>query len=281
MNYRHIYHAGNFADVVKHAVVARLVVHLARKDKPFRVMDTHAGIGVYDLTSAEAAKTGEHRDGIGRILAAAAPPEALAPYLKAVRAVNGGHAGGSLYPGSPKLVRALMRPGDRLVAAELHPADAAALAAAFRGDRQTDVRAMDGYAALKALLPPPERRGLVLIDPPFETKDEFARIVAGLALARRRFATGIYAVWYPIKDRAPAAAFQDAVRAAMPSVLAVELLVRRPDDPFRLNGCGLLVINPPWTLADELAAMMPFLTATLAQAEGADWRMAWVAPPLS
>jgi 23S rRNA (adenine2030-N6)-methyltransferase len=265
MNYRHAYHAGNFADVAKHAAVALILDHLKSKDKPFVVVDTHAGPGRYDLLSEPAEKTGEWRNGIGRLWGRAGLPPELAPYLAAIRRVNRAGVGNlRWYPGSPRLVRILMRPEDRLVAVELHPVDAQALQREFAGDSQVQIKRMDGYQALKAFLPPPERRGLVLVDPPFEVTDEFARLVKGLAEAHRRWAQGIFALWYPIKDEAPVKAFHDAVVGlGVRRVVAAEFLVRPATDPDRLNGCGLLLINPPWTLADDLRRLLTRLADLL------------------
>lgn len=284
MNYRHIYHAGNVADVVKHAVVCLIVEHLKKKETPFFVLDTHAGAGRYDLTSTEAQKTGEFRDGIGRLLAAGDLPAALGPYLAAVRAVNGGAlpadaSGLAVYPGSPRIVRALLRPKDRLIACELHPVDAATLAAEFAGDAQVTVKAMDGYVALKSLLPPRERRGLVLVDPPFEEKDEFAALADGLLAAHRRWATGIFALWFPIKDRRSVEDFYDRLaKSGVRRILLAELLVRAADDPERLNGTGLAIVNPPWRLDDALKDLLPFFVRALGQGPGAASRVAWLVP---
>lgn len=278
MNYRHAYHAGNFGDVVKHAVLALAIDRLKAKDAPFCVIDTHAGIGRYDLTSPAARKTGEFQTGIGRLLERDPHtlPSELRPYLAAVRALNGGATmqAGTLrwYPGSPRLVRSLMRRQDRLVLLELHPEDAAALAELFARDRQVTVQPADGYVGLKALLPPKERRGLVLIDPPFEVTDEFARIVRGLRQALKRWPTGIYAIWYPIKTRPPVAAFHAALAGlgAGPAV-AAELLVH-PERADRLNGCGILVLHPPWTLDERLRQVLPDIAKRLGKSLG-EWRL--------
>ncbi|RUW96788.1 23S rRNA (adenine(2030)-N(6))-methyltransferase RlmJ, partial [Mesorhizobium sp. M2A.F.Ca.ET.037.01.1.1] len=214
MNYRHAYHAGNFADVVKHAVLARLVEYLKQKDKAFRVIDTHAGIGRYDLASVEAGKTGEWQGGIGRLTEATLEPQAAAllqPYLEAVRAQNP-DGGLKHYPGSPLIVRHLLRSQDRLTAIELHPKDAVRLKLVFAGDFQARVIELDGWLALGAQLPPKEKRGLVLIDPPFEEEGEFSRLVDGLRKAHRRWPGGIYALWYPIKDRRAVTAFRGALK---------------------------------------------------------------------
>lgn len=280
MNYRHVYHAGNFADVLKHAVLALVIEHLKLKDAPFRVIDTHAGTGLYDLASEEAQKTGEWRDGIGRLLAAEPPAEIagiLAPYLDVVRAESS--AGGLLrYPGSPLLARRLLRPGDRLVVNEAHPEDAARLAALFAKDRAVKTLALDGWSALKALLPPKERRGVVLIDPPFEEAGEFRRMVDGLAAAHRRFATGTVILWYPIKDvRAVRAFSRDAAALAIPKLLSAELFVATPHPDGELSGTGLLILNPPFTLEAKLAKLLPHLATTLKRAPGAESKLVWLA----
>ncbi len=276
MNYRHVYHAGNFADVVKHAILVRIVDYLKRKDKAFRVIDTHAGIGLYDLTSEAAQKTGEWQGGIGRVIDAAVDPAAaalLSPYLDAVRAFNPG-GGVRFYPGSPRLVRHLLRPQDRLTAVELHPADAETLKQEFAGDFQTRVIPLDGWLALGAQLPPKEKRGLVLIDPPFEETGEFERIAAKLAKAHRRWPGGVYAVWYPVKDRQAAERFRDSFRAGgIPRVLDVSLTIRGAGPVPRLDGTGMLIVNPPFPLAGELETMLPVLARLLADGPGAAWRV--------
>ena len=262
MNYRHAFHAGNFADCLKHALLVWLLRALAAKDKPFAVLDTHAGTGRYDLAASEAERTGEWRRGIGRLLDVEAGP--LADYVGLVRAARAPGA----YPGSPALIRALLRPGDRLMACELHPEDHAALRAAFRADRQVAVHHRDGWEALKALTPFPERRGLVLVDPPFEQEGEFARLAQGIALVAHRFRAGIQACWYPIKHRAPVRAFHAALReAGLRDLVAAELWLREPTDPQRLNGCGLLVANPPWRFETEAGAILAALLERLGEGE--------------
>ncbi len=268
MNYRHIYHAGNFADVLKHAVLARLIVYLQQKDKAFRVLDTHAGIGLYDLTAGEAQKTGEWRDGIGRLLEAELPPEAAAllePYLAAVRKLNP-EKGVSLYPGSPKLARMLLRPQDRLSAMELHPEDARVLQLVFDGDYQVRVTELDGWLALGAHLPPKEKRGLVLVDPPFEIDGEYDRLVTGLQKAYRRFSGGTYCLWYPMKKGAPINTFHTALKeTGIPKIMACELTVKSDRDTSGLNGSGLIIVNPPYTLEQELRIILPALKTVLSQ----------------
>jgi 23S rRNA (adenine2030-N6)-methyltransferase len=261
MNYRHAYHAGNFADVHKHAILTLLLAHLRRKETPFHVLDTHAGIGRYDLSGVEAGKTGEFAGGIGRLLAGPDHP-LLAAYLERVRAEN---PPGALrfYPGSPLLARSYLREEDRLTLNELHPEDAAALRALFKRDRQVTLREEDAYQALKACLPPKERRGLVLVDPPYEVTDEFQRIAKGLAEALKRWPTGIYALWYPIKSPAEVARFKDELVNFGKPCLTSELMLRMPDDETRLNGSGLALINPPWQLDEQLAALLPLLHEAL------------------
>lgn len=280
MNYRHAYHAGNFADVVKHAVLARLVEYLKRKDKAFRVIDTHAGIGLYDLGSEEAQKTGEWHDGIGRLVEAKLPAEAadlLAPYLDAVRASNP-DGGIERYPGSPLIVRHLLRKQDRLSAIELHPADARTLAALFEGDFQTRVTELDGWLALGAHLPPKEKRGLVLVDPPFEKEGEFARLVDGLERAHRRWPGGMFALWYPIKDRKAVAAFRAALAdAGIAKILDIAFEVRPPSPEPRFDGTGMVVVNPPYALEAELRVLLPVLGKILVQDGTARWSADWLA----
>lgn len=260
MNYRHAFHAGNFVDVMKHAALALVLEHLKAKEQPFCVLDTHAGIGRYDLWSEPAQRTGEYRDGILKVSRDPLPD--LAPYLNVVRAMNGGGPHVRWYPGSPGLAQALLRPQDRLVLCELHPEDAKTLAAAFADDARVQVQEADGYIALKALLPPKERRGCVLIDPPFEVTDEFERIVRGLGHAHRRWATGIYVIWYPIKHRGPVQVFHDALKAGgIRRILVAELLLRGDTDPDQLNGSGLAIVNPPWRLEESLSRLLPALLA--------------------
>jgi 23S rRNA (adenine2030-N6)-methyltransferase len=273
MNYRHIYHAGNFADVVKHAVLVRVIEYLKKKDAAFRVTDTHAGRGVYDLSSPEAQKTGEWREGIGRLIDAKLPKEAaalLAPYLDAVRALNPG-GGIERYPGSPALSRHLLRKQDRLSAVELHPEDGEALAAEFAGDVQTRVIHLDGWLALGAHLPPKEKRGLVLVDPPFEEKGEFERMAEGLKKAQRRWPGGVYLFWYPIKDRRAVNAFRASLAdSEIPKIIDIRFDLRAPSRELRLDGCGMVVVNPPFTLAQEMKIVLPALVKVVG-AEGAGW----------
>jgi 23S rRNA (adenine2030-N6)-methyltransferase len=276
MNYRHAFHAGNFADVVKHAVLTRLLVHLCSKPAPYRVIDTHAGAGFYDLAGPEAARSGEWRNGIERLLGAprAEPFQSLlAPYLEAVAARN---PAGRLttYPGSPALVRAFLRAQDRLVACELEPNAAAALKRNFAKDRHVKVVAIDGWTALNAYVPPKERRGLVLIDPPFEDSGDFVSLARGLEAAHHKWASGSYLLWYPIKARdEPDALARRLRRSGIGKILRAEVSIAAKPDPSRLSGCGLIVVNPPWMLEQELQTMLPELAAVLAGGEAGSSRV--------
>ncbi|RJT34254.1 23S rRNA (adenine(2030)-N(6))-methyltransferase RlmJ [Mesorhizobium waimense] len=283
MNYRHAYHAGNFADVVKHVVLTRLLEYLKQKDKAFRVIDTHAGIGRYDLSSAEAQKTGEWQGGIGRLVGVKLDAKAaalLAPYLEAVRALNPGGPDGGIkkYPGSPLVARHLLRKQDRLTAIELHPDDANRLKMVFAGDFQARVIELDGWLALGAQLPPKEKRGLVLIDPPFEEAGEFDRLVDGLVKAHKRWPGGIYALWYPIKDRKAVIAFRKALKqTGIPKLLDIEFEIRPASAEPSLDGSGMVVVNPPFTLEGELRLLLPALHRLLVVGRPAGWSLRWLA----
>ena len=274
MNYRHAYHAGNFADVLKHVILARVIEHLKLKPQPFRVIDTHAGTGRYDLAGVEAGKTGEWEQGIGRVLAAQIPAAAeslLTPYLQAVRSLNGE---GALrhYPGSPLLARMLMRRGDQLVANELHEIDHNALKALFNNAPDTKILNLDAWTAVKSLLPPKERRGAILIDPPFEMSDEFERLAGAVENALSRFKTGIYLIWYPLKcERAVARLLAKVKSAGAPKGLDARLWVSNPDEAAGLAGSGVLVINPPYQLAADLDVLLPVLASLMSQGRGAGY----------
>lgn len=280
MNYRHVFHAGNFADVVKHTILTRILAYLMRKDAPFRVIDTHAGVGLYDLRGEAAEKTGEWVDGIGRLIGQALPAPAqdlLAPYLDAVRAQN---PDGELrfYPGSPLITRNMLRQQDRLMALELHPVDVEALRENFAGDFQVRVTHVDGWQALGTHLPPKEKRGLVLIDPPFEERNEFERMAQNLIKAHRRWPTGLYALWYPIKDVADVDKFVALLKASgIPKILKLELTIRQPSNPPRLHGTGMIVINPPFVLEEEMRVLMPVLADALSDEGRGRWAIDWVA----
>jgi len=257
VNYRHAYHAGNFADCMKHAILLVLLKSLARKPAGFCVLDTHAGCGQYDLSSEEAQKTGEWKSGIGRLLDSEDP--ALQDYLSAVRDLG-------LYPGSPALARHALRPQDQLVACELHPEDVRPLRRLFRDDPQVSIHHRNGYEALRALLPPKDlKRGLVLIDPPFEKLDDFTQCAEAISLIRNRFRAVTVAVWYHSKHRTPVRAFYNALKdAGIRDILACEFLLRPALDPSRLNGCGMLVVNAPFSFEEDAARVLNALKLGLA-----------------
>ncbi len=264
MNYRHAFHAGNHADCLKHALLLLLLDALRRKATPFAVLDTHAGRGAYDLSAEEATRTGEAARGALRL--ADVTEGALLPFVEALRA----QGFPARYPGSPAVMRAALRPGDRLACCELHPEDHAALRALFARDPQVAVHRRDAWEAIRALTPFPEKRGLVLIDPPFEQEEEFARLVAAIAELNRRFRAGIVAAWYPVKHRAPVRDFHDALRATgVRDMVAAEMWLREPTDPRRLNGSGLLVVNPHFGFEAAAQAVLDDLLARLGAEAGA------------
>jgi 23S rRNA (adenine2030-N6)-methyltransferase len=273
MNYRHAYHAGNHTEVSKHSALVHLLLHLRKKPTPFMVLDTHAGAGLYDLSSEEATKTGEAREGIGQVIGKALPVSM--PYLDLVRKMNA--AGLHHYPGSPVIVRSFLRENDRLVACELHDEDAALLRANLRNDRRISVHHRDGYEAALAFIPPPERRGLVFIDPPFEAPDELDQLGRVLASAVRKWPTGMFAGWYPIKDQAATGHLRKyLVSMDVPKCLLVEFL-RLPEDGERLAGSGMILCNPPWQFDRTLRAICTELLMAFNATQGR-WTVEWLSP---
>lgn len=271
LSYRHSYHAGNHADVLKHTVLIQILDYLRQKDKAFWVIDTHAGAGVYALDSEHAEKLGEYREGIGRLWNREDLPPAFAAYVAAVRELNGN---GALlaYPGSPWLAQRALREQDRLRLFELHSTDFRILENSFgQQGKQTLVYADDGFATLKALLPPPSRRGLTLIDPSYELREDYNRLIDVLKEALQRFPTGIYAIWYPMLSKPESRQLPQKLKAlGVSDWLHVNLSVRAPSaEGFGMHGSGMFVINPPWTLAATLKAEMPWLTSVLAEDSGA------------
>lgn len=282
MNYRHIYHAGNICDVVKHVTLLALLAHLRQKPAPFLVLDTHAGCGLYDLQDPAALKTGEAAAGIGRLLTPDLAQH-LPDYAAALEAYNPGlledgklnPAACRFYPGSPLLIAAALRAQDRYIGCELHPEDFAALRRQLPRLPRHQLHQRDGYEALGAFLPPPEKRGLVLIDPPYEQPDEFAALAEHLAAAARRWAQGAFAVWYPLKDRAAIWRFQEAMAA---SGIRKQLLLEFQYDnsaTLALHGSGMLVINPPWQFAENMAISYEYLRNRLANPAG-QTKIAWL-----
>lgn len=277
MNYRHAYHAGNHADVLKHIVLARIFALMARKDTPFAYLDSHSGIGLYDLLGDEASRTGEWESGVGRLWERDDLPELLQDYLAVVRALNP-DGGLEFYPGSPELARRLTRPQDRVMLNELHPEDGRLLKANMAGERRISVHQGDGWLLPRAFLPVSEKRGVLLIDPPFEQPDDLERCVTALDEAIGRMRQTVVAIWYPIKDRRQLKRFyQRLEKSSAPKMLRVELCVHPADTADRLNGSGLVIANPPWPLDEELRGLLPWLAQTLAQSEGSgqvDWLIA-------
>jgi 23S rRNA (adenine2030-N6)-methyltransferase len=290
VNYRHLYHAGNFADVLKHVLLVQLVRALQRKEKGLLLLDTHAGRGGYDLSRAAAgdtlARRPEHPDGIGRLEAAPNLPPAIADYLGLVRAYQGRHRGPRsaeegpglrFYPGSPWLLRLLARPQDRLAFWELHPQECEALRISLGRSPHQAIQEADGYRAIESLLPPPERRGLILLDPPYEAAGEWTQVVEAVRAGLRRFPSGTYAIWYPVTDRAGPDAFLEGLAALdLPPTLVAELVVNPPGPGLR--GCGVAILNPPWQFEAEAEASLRALLPLLRRHPEADAGLRWLAP---
>jgi len=275
MNYRHAFHAGNHADVLKHYVLSRLIALLSRKEAPFAYLDSHAGIGLYDLRGDQASRTGEWLEGIAQLWQATDVPDPLLDYLEVIRAMN---PDGELrhYPGSPELARLLTREQDRLHLNEKHPEDGRLLKENMHGDRRVAVHLGEGWHVPRALLPTREKRALLLIDPPFEQADEMERCAQSLSEAIGRMRQAVVAIWYPIKDlRQLRRFYNDLEKSKAPKLLRVELYVHSTDEPTRLNGSGLVISNPPWGLEDELKQILPWLAKLLGQTQGG-WRMDWL-----
>lgn len=287
MNYRHHYHAGNYADVMKHALLVQLVRSLQKKEKGFLYLDTHAGRGRYDLQQAMAgeslARKPEWPEGIGRLWSEpdGALPAGVRDYLALIRDFDRGAGnldpGPRFYPGSPLIVQRLARPVDRLALCEKHPEEFSALQNEFGWAGRISMHASDGYAALRSMLPPLERRALVLIDPPFEAQDEFAQITRSLAAGLKRLSSGVFAVWYPLTVRARVDEFLRGIHDLNPPpTLALELAIAGDASLLKMKGCGVVVINPPWRFEDDVGPTMAFLAKVLAQEPGGGARIEWI-----
>ncbi|MEO6005988.1 MAG: 23S rRNA (adenine(2030)-N(6))-methyltransferase RlmJ [Opitutus sp.] len=287
MNYRHHFHAGNFADVMKHVLLVQLIVALQKKEKGFLYLDTHAGRGSYDLSEAakgdSRVRDPEWPDGIGRLWAMTEPPSPILEYVDLVRRFD--HDRGNrdalprFYPGSPWVARLLARPQDRIALCEKHPAEYLALAEEFRFSPRTTVQEMDGYVSLRAMLPPLERRALVLIDPAYEVQDEFAQLVAALEAGLARLPSAVFALWYPLTERARVDRFQDELAAlALPPTLLVEMTIGNEQAGLKMRGCGLVVLNPPWQFDGVARIVVTELAAKLAQSSGAAGSIRWLVP---
>jgi len=278
LSYRHIYHAGNFADVFKHALLTRLLIALSAKGKPYAYIDTHAGIGRYELAHAWAQKAREYENGIGRLWKIDRVPPLLEPYMDIVRAEN---PDGRLryYPGSPLIARRFVRAGDRMILNELNKVDFAELERVLAQQKRVSLQLMDAYRALKAHVPPPEKRGLVLIDSSFDRPRELGRIVKALKEAHARWASGVYAIWYPMLEPAPMKDFAASVqRSGIRKVLRLEIIVRSDDETGFIPGCGMLVVNPPWHFDEEGKAIVEWLAPTLAVSGRGRARIDWLVP---
>ncbi|SJL83583.1 Ribosomal RNA large subunit methyltransferase J [Vibrio palustris] len=276
LSYRHSFHAGNHADVVKHIVESLIISSLKNKDKPFVYHDTHSGVGRYDLTHEWSEKTGEYKQGIGRLWQQDLPAD-LADYLATIEALND-NSELRYYPGSPRVARALLRPQDRMVLTELHPSDYPLLEQEFQRDRQVSIFKEDGFAKLKASLPPQERRGLVLIDPPYELAKEYRDVVKAIAQSYKRWATGIYAIWYPVVNRCDIEDMIEGLEAlGIRRILQIELGVSPDTSERGMTASGMIVINPPWKLASQMEAILPILKEKIAPVTG-HHKVEWIVP---
>lgn len=263
MNYRHIYHAGNFADVFKHILLIAITQSFLHKDTPFCYIETHAGKGQYDLLSDEAQKSKEFENGINKIWHHSHPPAVIRDYLQSIQYLNENQKN-HFYPGSPFFVKTFLRHHDRMILSELHPAEYVSLKYFFSKDARISIHHQDGYQSLKAFLPPKERRGLVLIDPPYENQHEFEDLLKIIPETLKRWETGVYALWYPIKNRLTTDRWLKACKEKIKRPLLIAELSIYPDDIFlQLNGCGMLIINPPWQLEHTLQKILPWLWKVL------------------
>ncbi|WP_172561792.1 23S rRNA (adenine(2030)-N(6))-methyltransferase RlmJ [Vibrio furnissii] len=277
LSYRHSFHAGNHADVVKHIVQSLILSALQQKDKPFVYHDTHSGVGRYDLTHEWSEKTGEYKQGIARLWQQTEVPEDIHSYLEAIKALNDD---GELryYPGSPRVARAHLRSHDRMVLTELHPSDYPLLEQEFHRDRQVAIFKEDGFARLKASLPPKERRGLVLIDPPYELAKEYRDVVQAIAQSYKRWATGIYAIWYPVVNRCDIEDMIEGLQGlGIRKILQIELGVSPDTNERGMTASGMIVINPPWKLESQMQRILPFLKEAIAPATG-HYKVDWIVP---
>ncbi|HDZ9197690.1 TPA: 23S rRNA (adenine(2030)-N(6))-methyltransferase RlmJ [Vibrio cholerae] len=277
LSYRHSFHAGNHADVLKHIVQSLILNSLQQKEKPFVYHDTHSGVGRYDLTHEWSEKTGEYKQGIARVWQQDNIPAELDSYLDAIRQLNQGETL-RYYPGSPRVARAHLREQDRMVLTELHPSDYPLLEQEFHRDRQVSIYKEDGFARLKASLPPQERRGLVLIDPPYELAKEYRDVVRAIAQSYKRWATGIYAIWYPVVNRCDIDDMLEGLQGLeIRKILQIELGVAPDTNERGMTASGMIVINPPWTLESQMQSILPFLKQAIAPATG-HYKVEWVVP---
>lgn len=279
MNYRHAFHAGNFGDVLKHAILVCVLDLLQEKETPLALYDAQAGTGVYDLASGEASRTGEFRQGAAQVLTSPQPPAALHGYLALLRKFNSLKADGAMvrYPGSPEIFRLLRRPQDRIALNELHPRDFDTLRRRYGNENAISLTRLDAYKFLAAHLPPKERRGLILLDPAYEQPDEFQRLYEGFIKAYRRFATGCYLLWYPIKFGNSVETFHMALAASgVRKIFIADLIVRPAHPDGGLSGAGLAIVNPPWRLDERIREMLPWLARVLGQGAAGRFESRWL-----
>lgn len=278
LSYRHIYHAGNHADILKHITMSQICRHFIKKDSPFFYLDTHAGIGQYELNSEQAQKNKEYHSGISRLFSESAVPEAVEGLLEIVRDMNPTDQL-EYYPGSPKVVDYYTRQKDKLHLCELHPNDYPLLAALFPLKRKANVVKENGFAAVKAMLPPPQKRGFVLMDPPYEVKKDYQFVVKSLEEGYKRFPQGTFAIWYPVLGRQQADHLLKSVKATnIRNILLLELNVRDTEKERGMAGSGMIIVNPPWTLEQDAREFMPFLSKTLAEDQEANYQITWITP---
>ncbi|BCL68140.1 putative Protein involved in catabolism of external DNA [Vibrio nigripulchritudo MADA3029] len=277
LSYRHSFHAGNHADVVKHIVQSLILNALNQKEKPYVYHDTHSGVGRYDLTHEWSEKTGEYKQGIARLWQADNLPEEIQSYLEAIQSLNQDNTL-RYYPGSPRVARAHIRSQDRMVLTELHPSDHPLLEQEFHRDRQVSIFKEDGFKRLKASLPPKERRGLVLIDPPYELSHEYRDVVNAIAQAHKRWATGIYAIWYPVVNRHDIDDMLTGLeKLGIRKILQIELGVSADTNERGMTASGMIVINPPWKLESQMNEILPILKEAIAPVSG-HFKVEWVVP---
>lgn len=278
LSYRHSFHAGNHADVLKHIVQTLIIESLKEKEKPFLYLDTHAGAGRYQLTNAHATRTGEYLEGIARLWQQEEVPELILPYLEAVGSLNTSDEL-RYYPGSPLLAAKLLREQDLLMLTELHPTDFPLLRTEFSRDKRVRVCREDGFGQLKSKLPPASRRGFALIDPPYELKQDYSAVVKGIVEGHKRFATGTYAIWYPVVHRQQIKRMLKELEATgIRKILQIELAVKPDSDQLGMTASGMIVINPPWKLASQMASILPWLHKTLVPEGTGHTLVEWVVP---
>ena len=279
LSYRHSFHAGNHADVLKHIVLMLILENLKLKDKGFYYLDTHAGVGRYQLSSDEAEKTGEYKEGIGRLWERTDLPQEISRYVDLIKHLNFGAKTLRYYAGSPLIAAQLLRPQDRALLTELHPRDFPLLRNNFKEFKNVSVKCDNGFQQLKATLPPKERRGLVLIDPPYELKEDYDLVVKAAEEGYKRFATGTYAIWYPVVLRQQTKRIFKGLQASgIRKILKIELAVRPDSDQRGMTASGMAVINPPWTLENQMKAILPYLVKTLVPEGTGSWTVEWITP---